>query len=910
MEELLPGTPYRPDETYDNPDLLGEILTARVLPLVSRPARYIGGAFGAAREAWERERANILLAFPDAYEIGMSHTGLRILYDLLNRHSCAFADLTFTPWPDMEERLRSERMPLFGLESRRPARQFDVVGFSLCYELCYTNLLTMLDLAGLPVLASQRDDGAPVVIAGGACVLNPSVVAPFCDLLFLGDGEEAVLEMADIVFDWKRAGGTRAELISRLGDLPGVWRPGGEAVRSRVLSDLNRVGPPRELVPIIEPVHDRLTLEVMRGCARGCRFCQAGMITRPVRERDVALLVTAAEQGIARSGWDEISLLSLSTSDYSGLAAVVSGLAAASIGDFTNLVLPSLRVDSLAAGLYGQVSREAPANFTFAPEAGSQRLRDVINKQITAAEVLTGTERAFAAGAKGVKLYFMIGLPTETEDDLDAIVDLVREVVALAPRGGGQVTVSISPFAPKPHTPFQWAGQIPAQEIARRNGYLAQRLRKLRVKVSLRDPAVSRLEALLGIGDKRLAEVVLRAWLRGARFDGWTEQFAADIWDDALADAGVDVTDYLETRDTSATLPWDDVVAAVDRDFLAEDWQRSRAGELLDDCRLSGECYDCAACEGELDHLWATLPEAEAAGKPTAATGGGPGAEEEIVVFDPRNASRQDPARERRRWKIWRRQAAAKCWYRVEYEKQGDLRFLGHLDFQRQLRLALRRARLPVAYSQGYHPHALLKFGPPLPVGVSGRCELLDVAFRGETSGWERTLNRTLPPGLRILRSVVIGATVPRSIDQGIERLDYRIELPPPSAQGPARSEVVACCERFLASEHWPYARRRPKGDVEVDARALVPDGGLTVVTTAGPGTILQISLLQDAGGASLPVHDFLAAVCGDLLPAPQLCWIQRTGCYGLTTDGRWQTPFEEVGVHGRRFWLRRKIQA
>ncbi|MFH1845341.1 MAG: TIGR03936 family radical SAM-associated protein [bacterium] len=928
MDTLLVEGGYRPRDEFSSPARLSSTLLKEILPLVSRPARYIGGEVGAVRKEWETDRANILLAFPDAYEIGMSYAGLRILYQILNQHEQTYADFAFAPWPDLEARLREGGLPLFGLQSRRSAGQFDVLGFSLCYELAYTNLLTMLDLAGIPLLVEQRGEGAPLVIAGGACVLNPTIAARFCDLVFLGDGELTVPEIATAVYRWKQSGGSRVELLDQLAAIEGAWRPGRGAVRSRVLPDLNDSPLPAGPVAVLEPVHDRLTLEVMRGCTRGCRFCQAGMVTRPVRERNVTPLLEAASEGIETSGWDELSLLSLSTSDYSGLSSLVAGCRERLAERRTNLVLPSLRVNSLTPELYRQVSREAPSSFTFAPEAGSQRLRDVINKQITEADVLTGVREAFAAGAKKIKLYFMIGLPSETDADLDALVALVDQVVRQAPRGGGQVTVSISPFAPKPHTPFQWAGQIPTAEMARRNQYLAERLGRLRVKVSLRDPEVSTLEALLGLGDERLAEVVLHAWRAGARFDGWTERFDAGTWHAALDAAGLDPRYYLDARDSALPLPWDQVQAGVDRDFLVKEWERAGSGDTLSDCRLAGECYDCAACDENLDHRFAESPAQEPdSGSDHAAVLSLLTDRSATPAFDPRNVSPEDPEQERRRWVVWRQQAASKCWYRAEFSKSGEMRFLGHLDFQRLLQLALRRSGLPVAYSRGFHPHPLLKFGPPLPVGISGERELFDIAFAGETPGWEELCNAALPAGLQIRRSVVVGASVPRSIDQDATRFEYEVTLPATGNNDLTSATLTARVERFLASDSWPHIRHRPKGDVEIDARALVPTGGLAVEPAAAdikagkksgstapdqnPGGLrLRLSLLRTAGESSLSIHDFLTALCGSALPEPQLCQIRRTGYFGVSRSGHYRTPLEEVGDNNRLFWLRKRIEA
>jgi len=899
-----PGGDGSPHD-FDDPALLGEALTRRVLPLVEAPARYVGGELGMDRNGWRRSRANVLLAFPDVYEVGMSHQGLKILHSLLQQRDDAYCDLSFTPWPDMEAQQRAHGVPLFGLASRRPARAFDLVGFSLGYELAYTNMLTMIDLSGSPLRADERGEGDPIFAAGGTCTMNPAVVGPFLDVIFLGDGEEAVLDCADLITAWKREGGTRAELLTRLRELPGAWHPGVEApVRTRVVQDLNAFPPPRQLVPIVEPVHDRLALEVMRGCVRGCRFCQAGMITRPVRERDPGKLVDAARAGVDESGYPEVSLLSLSTADYSGLGAAVAGIQDDMSGERTNLVLPSLRVDSVDRDLYRRIGRERPKSFTFAPEAGSQRLRDVINKNITEQDILAAAGEAFAAGVKNLKLYFMIGLPTETNEDLDDLVALVGRVVGLAPRGGSQIHVSISPFAPKCHTPFQWAGQIPAAEIERRNAYLGRRLGRLRVKTSLRTPEVSVLEGVLGLGDAALAAAVQRAWELGARFDAWTEYFDYTRWTRAFAETGIEPRSYVEARDPAVPLPWDTVDCGADRDFLAKDWRRAQRAATLHDCRLEGACYDCSACVEDIQHVFAQL--AEAAPPAAAATA----AAEPRPAFDARNAAPDTPGQEARKWRIWRDQAAAKCWYRAEYSKTGDMVFLGHLDFQRQVHLALRRSGLPAAYSKGYHPHPLLKFGPPLPVGIAGLREALDIAFTGQVPRWVERLNAELPPGLAFGRAVVVGGHTPPSIDKTVRRFEYAVTLPPEGVGGPTANVVAERIAVFLASETWPCLRKRLKGDLEIDARLLVPAGGLGLdeTSTGEDGVALRCSLLRNEAGVILPVHDFLASLLGDALPEPRHCNVVRTDCLGLHKDGRWLSPVEEVGETNLRFWLGRHL--
>lgn len=897
--------PERPDPRFENPEELGRALVRRVLPLVGAPGRYVGGELGLSRDGFDEAGANLLLTFPDAYEVGMSHQGLRILVDRLREEPRVYADLAFAPWPDMEAAMRAEGLPLYGLASRRGARRFDLVGFSLGYELAYTNVLTMIDLAGSPLRAAERGEDDPIYVGGGSCALNPTVMSPFLDLFLLGDGEDVIVEAARSVAEAKAAGCARGEILEKLRRLDGAWHPAvEEPVRVRVVRDLNDYAPPRQIVPMIEPVHDRLALEVMRGCVRGCRFCQAGMITRPVRERDTDTLVAAATKGVQEAGYGEVSLLSLSTSDFSGLGPTVAGIQDGLEGRRTNLALPSLRVDSVSPELFERVSNERPAKFTFAPEAGSQRLREVINKQITEEEIVRTARQAFESGVKGVKLYFMIGLPTETNEDLDEMVALVGRIVATAPRGGSQVTVSISPFAPKAHTPFQWAGQIPRPEIERRNRYLEKRLRRLSVKVSLRDPEISFLEAVLGLGDAVLGEVVEEVWRDGARFDGWSETFDFGRWESAFAAVGIDAEKYVAERDPQAPLPWDTVDVGVSKEFLLRDWETAQEELTLEDCRLEGPCYDCCACDGGLKHLFARTAQVDpaAAGEDEAEPAG--------PDFDPRNADPADPGRELRKWGIWRQQIAAKCWYRLELAKTGEMIWLGHLDLQRQLQMALRRSGLPVAYSKGYHPHPLMKFGPPLPVGVAGRRETLDLAMECQVPGLTEVLNEALPPGLRVRRSVVVGGQTPPSIDASAQRFDYLVDVPGPREGGAARETIRAAVDAFLASESWIVLRKRPKGDVEIDARALVPAAGLVLEpeTAGGESTLLKVTLLRSENGGSLPIHDFLTGLLGDDLPQPRYCEVTRLGYCGRSTDGRWFTPLEEVGEISHRFWLNRHL--
>jgi len=916
------GGTFRPDPRHDDPAHLARTLRTRLLPLIIRPGRYVGGELGAVRAPWSEACANVLLTFPDVYELGISNNGLRQLYAGLNAHPDCFADLAFAPWTDLEERMRAEKLPLWGLQSSVSAGRFDVLGFSLGYELCYTNVLTMLDLAGLPLRCEDRGEHSPIIIAGGHCAANPAVLSPFVDVFCIGDGEEIVLEIADAVLAAKRAGEGRSGALERIHALKGTWWRGKtDMTEGRVVADLNAFPPLQALVPVVEAIHDRLSLEVMRGCVRGCRFCQAGMITRPVRERDVAQVVEMSLSGSRDLGWKEISLLSLSTCDFTGLGAAMKGILEGIEDSHTNLDLPSLRVDALDESMYEMLSREKAGSFTFAPEAGSQRLRTVINKNITEDDVLLSARRAFNSGAKKVKLYFMIGLPTETDEDIQAIIELVARVAALAPRGGAQVTVSISPFSPKAHTPFQWAGQIDGDEIRRRNRLVLDGLRNTKVKISLRAPEVSNLEGVLGLGGEPLAEVVEKAWRLGARFDGWEDELRPEIWDQAFADCGVDPAEYLRPRDVSEPLPWDGVFAQVTKEFLIEDWRKSLDGLTVQDCRLEGGCELCGACTPEQEHIFAEQLDGTRAkpgqvrlknGEVTHSADVSESGLSSVLSFDSRNASPLDETVEQPQWANWRNRGAEKCWYRLEYTKLGDTALLGHLDFQRQLQLALRRSGLPLAFSQGFNPHPLIKFGPPLPLGVEGDHELLDLALTYQVPGWEQRLNAQLPEGLRILASERIGAVVPEAIDRGIDRMDYRVVLPPESEGGPESAIVGPIIEAFLAEDSVVHLRLRPKGNVEMDLRPLIPDDGLKIGEPAddmtGPTLLIKILRLLDRPG--LPIHEFLAALFGDALPEPRYCRGRRTALLTRSDDDSWSSPLHRIREHNQRLWLRKHLSA
>ena len=783
---------------------------------VLKPGRYLGGEHGAVHKAWDDPAivAKVCLGFPDIYDIGMSHLGLKILYSLINDQPDLLAERAFSPWPDMEKELRARSLPLVSLESARPLRDFDVVGLSLQFELTYTNCLQLLDLGGIPLRAADRAEDDPCVVAGGPTATHPEPLAPFLDAVVIGDGEEAFPALIRAWADGKKRGLDRAARLRSLASITGVYVPSlyslaiepdtgmtvvdaplaAEAplpVRRALVTDLNRFPFPSDgPVPNPGAVFDRISIEIARGCTEGCRFCQAGMIYRPVRERDPESVIDSVTKALQRSGYDEVALTSLSTADYSCVSPLVRSVMQRLEQQKVSLSVSSLRAYGLDEELLDEIQKVRATGLTFAPEAGTQRMRDVVNKNVTEEQLMTTAERVFSRGWSKMKLYFMIGLPTEQDEDVRGIVETGKKALEVGKKvqkgRAPTVTVSVSTHVPKPHTPFQWAALDALPEIERKQAILREDARRSGVDLKTHDAAGSVLEGVLARGDRTIANVIERAYRDGARFDSWEEHLDLARWQRAFEAEQVPIARYTGTIPVSARLPWSHIDVGLEDGFLAKEWRKSLKDQLSLPCgKAAGMfvhhtnvaetvadprklvCYDCGiACD-----LTAMREERLVYLKKLGADG-------PVAIDLDKRAPR---APEARRPKARFTQGEARR-YRLRFTKLGTAAFLSHLDLLRALPRIFRRLDLPLFYSQGFHPKPDLTFGPALSLGVASLHEYVDVKIAGDLAldGLPATLTANAPEGLEIdavARLQPLDATIAKLLGEGA-RARYVVAVP------------------------------------------------------------------------------------------------------------------------------------
>ncbi len=873
-------------------------LSARIetefLPYVNKPGRYTGNEYNAVIKDLPEVRLRIALAFPEVYEIGMSYVGFDILYHVLNSRPHIWAERVYAPWIDAEEVLRSKNIPLFSLESRTPLADFDWIGFTLQYELTYSSLLNMLDLAGFPLRSKDRDEKWPLVIGGGPSVYNPEPIADFFDAFLIGDGEEAVLEISRIVLEAKEKSLSRDETLFRLSRVEGIYVPSfyrvernqfgefqqivpqrtgiPERIRKTILPELEKRNYPLSpLVPLIEVTHDRLSVEIMRGCSEGCRFCNAGMIYRPVRERAVQDIIDQTSKAIRSSGFDEVSLLSLNSSDYRDLNWLMMKEKMLLSQEHVKFAFPSLRLDAVTPEMVDFVQTARKTGFTFAPEAGSQRLRNVINKNVRDEDLLDTLRLVLDNGWQSVKFYFMIGLPTEKEEDIQAIINLIEQCRDIA-SGYRDIrfSVSISPFTPKPHTPFQWEKQEFPQELDRKIIRIRDHFPGRGMQVTWRDGYSTTLETIFVRGGRELSAVLEEAWRNGARFDGWNDTFDWNRWENAFQTAGLDWKNYLRPLSVSVPLPWDHIDMGISQSFLQKEKMRAYEGRISRDCQ-DYVCLGCGLERKQFAELVSCYRKQES--KPEKRSTA------DFTFAEEKTGTETAAPVTYGRGKKVRQSAVAvpKKKIRVQFTKTGMARFISHLDIVRVFDRAARRAKISLVYSQGFTPRPKIAFGPPLGLGIASTAEFLDLEVEiGRESDLQVKLNEVLPGGIRIVMQKTIYAKVP-ALAAAINRWEYETFL----SNFDLPQEWI---EDWFSRQEIIVLREVKDESKEVDIRPFVEnisihDGKLQILINGNDGRTAKVTEVLDTlmGSHAVDYRQFIT---------------QRTGQFILEGD-RKLTPFE-----------------
>ncbi|MCS6885171.1 MAG: TIGR03960 family B12-binding radical SAM protein [Acidobacteriota bacterium] len=910
-----------------------------ILPNVEKPVRYIGGEWNSVLKDPKAVKARIALCFPDVYEIGMSHLGLKILYKVLNEKDYIYAERAYAPWIDMEQALRSQKLPLASLETFTPLSQFDIVGFSLQYEMTYTNILTMLDLGDIPLHTADRSKSDPLVIGGGPCVFSPEPIADFFDLLLIGEGEELLVELIDLYIELKQRNLSRRQLLTELTKIEGVYAPSlydsipspyhkleiiapQEAqqlpypIVRRYVSNINKYPFPTDSpVPFTEIVHDRVAVEIARGCVDGCRFCQAGTIYRPVRERTPESIVDSILGGISNGGYDEASLTSLSTADYTCLTPVLKQLNKTLDPDRVSLSVSSLRASGITEDLSKEIAKVRTTGFTIAPEAGTQRMRDVINKNVTEEDVLRSCRIAFSYGWTQIKLYFMIGLPTETEEDVSGIAELGHKVRCLAQSLGvnAKVTVSVSSFVPKPQTPFQWCRMNSLQELYSKQELLRELCRRYKLSFKCHNAKLSQMECIMARGDRRLGRVIERAWLMGARFDGWDDQFNYDLWIEAMKLEGFDPQATLEELPIKAPdgsyvqLPWDHIDSLVEKRFLAVEYDKGVKAKIAPPCGfpikiIDGRptaippsiedfeavenkpllCFNCGlACD--LNAIRQDLLKAKQLNKAYKSSSNG---------FDQSllEVVRSDIPTQLFQLKKNKRESQYR--YRAEYAKLEQVKYLSHLDLTKALPRGFKRAGIHLCYSQGFHPMPIISYGPALSVGIVGEKEYLDFVSPDKLTQEDflERINNVLPQGLMF--TALVNLDDHSGSLTMINRAEYKVDL---SAMQPllgqTTADLIAKLEEFMAQEQVFFERARKNRSQKIDLRKFVKKLSFEK-TASGKQLVMQIEI---SNNGSIKPTEVIAAVYGiddAKLHALLQSRIRRSRLY-YEKDGHIYSPLE-----------------
>jgi radical SAM family uncharacterized protein/radical SAM-linked protein len=852
------------------------------LPFVNKPGRYIGNEYNVIQKDLDGIDLRVALAFPEVYELGMSYVGFDILYHILNSQPDVWAERVYAPWFDAEEVLREKNISLFSLESRTPLAEFDWIGFTLQYELTYTNILNMLNLAGIPLKADDRPADWPIIIGGGPSAYNPEPLAEFFDAFLLGDGEEAILEICQILREAKNDGKNKNQILFEFSKISGLYIPRFYKVEYDSFGDFKKTVPEQDhipqrirkrvipelegknysikpLVPLIEITHDRLSLEIMRGCTEGCRFCNAGMIYRPVRQRPVEDIIYQSREAIHQSGFSEISLLSLNSSDYQDLNWLMMKEKMLLAEERLSFTFPSLRLDGLTPDMVEFVKTYKKAGFTFAPEAGSQRLRNVINKNIQEKDLLDTLRLVLDNGWQLIKFYFMIGLPTEKEEDLLAIVTLLEKCLKIGTSYKEvRFNVSISPFSPKPHTPFQWEKQEMPQELEKKSQFILSKLPTHRISFSWRDGYTSSLETIFNRGGRELSKVLEESWRNGARFDGWKEGFKWERWISAFEANGIDWKKYLRALSVSLPLPWEHLDMGISSAFLQKEKLRAYEGRSSQDCRDS-VCLGCGLQRKEFEDLVSCYRETS-------------DKEEKISASKNNNLSTaqdkspgQNFGRSSRRRIINTTSVRKKI--RLRFTKTGLTRFMSHLDLVRLFDRAARRANISLVYSQGYHPRPKMAFGPPLSLGVGSIAEYLDLDVEmGYESDFQERLNTVLPAGIQILTWKIVYAKVP-SLSSAINRQTYETYLENLDIPVPWLQDLMALTQITIT--------RQVKEDIkEIDIRPFINE-----IKQEDQKLFIVLDAIE---GRSAKITEVLQALFDPHSIDQRTLYTQRTGQYIL----------------------------